>query len=323
MRRLLIPALALAVSALVIPAASAQSFPSKPLRIVVPFPPGGPLDPLARGISPLLSRSLGQPVVVENRPGATGTIGYNICANAPDAYTMCVATTDLAILPLLMHLPFDLEKDVAPVTQLLYFRQFLIANSKAPYNNFREMVDYARTHPGKLNFGSFGEGGGAHQLIVMINRRMGINVVHVPYKGSGPALQGLLGGEVDMAVAVAATAGPLLKAGKVKVLAVNGDAPMPVFPGIRTYRDQGFDLDVRSWFGIIGSAKAPPEDIHRLNRDIVAIVADPEYRRKFMEPLYYEPIGNTPEQFAQNLKAGRAVAESIAEALKASGYRAQ
>lgn len=241
--------------------APGQSFPSKPVRIIVPFPPGGPLDPLARGI--------------------------------------------------------------APITQLLYFRQFLIANSKTPYNNFREMVEHARANPGKINFGSFGEGGGAHQLLAVINQQMGINVVHVPYKGSGPALQGVLGGEVDMAVAVAPTAGPLLKAGKIKVLAVSGDSSMPEFPGIGTYRAQGFALDIRNWWGVIGGAKAPKDQITRLNRDIVKVIADADYRKKFMEAFYYEPIGNTPEQFAENLKAGRPVAEALANALKASGYRGE
>ena len=303
--------------------AAAQPFPSKPVRIIVPFPPGGPLDPLARGFAPALSQSLGQQVVVENRAGATGTIGYNACAMATDGYTLCMATTDLMILPHLMKLPFNLDQDIAPITQLLYFRQFLIANSLAPYNNFKEMVEHARANPGKINFGSFGEGGGAHQLIAVINQQMGINVVHVPYKGSGPALQGVLGGEVDMAVAVAPTAGPLLKAGKIKVLAVNGDAPMSDFPGIGTYRAQGFALDVKNWWGVVGSTKAPKDHITRLNRDIVKVIGEPEYRRKFMEAFYYEPIGNTPEQFAENLKAGKAVAEAIAAALKASGYRGQ
>ena len=302
---------------------SAQSFPSKPIRIIVPFPPGGPLDPLARSIAPSLAQGLGQQVVVENRPGATGTIGYNACASSPDGYTICMATTDLMILPHLMKLPFDLDRDIAPITQLLYFRQFLIANARAPYNNFREMVEYARANPGKLNFGSFGEGGGAHQLIAVINQQMGTDIVHVPYKGSGPALQGVLAGEVDMAVAVAPTASPLLKAGKIKVLAVNGDTPMSVFPGIGTYREQGFGLDIRNWWGVVGSTKAPKEHITRLNRDIVKVISDPVYRQKFMEAQYYEPIGNTPEEFAQNLKTGRVVAEAIAKALKASGYRRQ
>lgn len=300
-----------------------QAFPSKPIRLIVPFPPGGPLDPLARGIAPPLSQALGQQVVVENRPGATGTIGYSACASATDAHTICMATTDLMILPHLMKLPFDLDKDIAPITQLLYFRQFLIASAQAPFNSFREMVDHARLNPGKLNFGSFGEGGGAHQLIAAINEQMSIRVTHVPYKGSGPALQAVLAGEVDMAVAVAPTAFPLLKAGKIKVLAVNGNTRMPVFPGVGTYREQGFGLDIRNWWGVVGSRKAPKDQIARLHRDIAGVISDPEYRRKYMEPLYYEPIGNTPEEFAEYLRASRPIAETIANALKATGYRGQ
>ena len=197
----------------VAPACSSQAFPTRNVHFVVPFPPGGPLDPIARGLGPPLAQMIGQPVVVENRPGATGTIGYNACATSPDAHVICMATSDLFILPHLMKMPFNLDTDIAPVTQLLYFRQVLMASPKTPFATFREMVEHAKANPGKLNFGSFGEGGGAHQLIEAINRQMGIRVTHIPYKGSGPALQALLAGEVDMAVAVAPIALPHQRAG--------------------------------------------------------------------------------------------------------------
>jgi tripartite-type tricarboxylate transporter receptor subunit TctC len=300
----------------------AQGFPSKPIRLIVPFPAGGPLDPLARGIAPPLGAALGQPVVVENRPGATGTIGYNLCATAPDAHTLCTTTTDFSVLPFLMKLPYDWEKDLAPVTQLLYFRQVLIAGAQTPFASFREMVAFARANPGKLNFGSFGEGGGAHQLIEAINRQMGIRVTHIPYKGSGPALQAVIAGEVDMAVAVAPIALPQVKAGKIKVLAINGNARLPVFPDAGTYREQGFGLDLRNWFGIVGPGRAPREHIARLSRELARVIADPEYNEKYMVAQFYEPIGNTPEEFAAYLRESRKVAEYLAESLKAAGYKA-
>jgi tripartite-type tricarboxylate transporter receptor subunit TctC len=303
--------------------ACAQGFPARQIHFIVPFPPGGPLDPIARGLAPPLAQMLGQPVVVENRAGATGTIGYNACATAPDAHTICMNTNDLFILPHLMKMPFNLDTDIAPVTQLLYFRQVLMASPKTPFATFREMVEHAKANPGKLNFGSFGEGGGAHQLIEAINRQMGIRVTHIPYKGSGPALQALLAGEVDMAVAVAPIALPHQRAGKLKVLAITGETPLAVYPGVGTYREQGFGLDIRNWFGVVTSGKAPAEQVNRLYQEIARVLAMPDYQEKYMRAQFYEPIGNSPQEFAEFIRNNRKVAEYLASVLKDAGYKAQ
>jgi tripartite-type tricarboxylate transporter receptor subunit TctC len=324
MRLMNIPVLAvLALMLCAAGLATAQTFPSRPIRFIVPYPPGGPQDPLARGLAPPLSAVLGQPVVVENHPGATGTIGYALCAAAPDAHTICTTTTDFSVLPFLMKLPYDWEKDIAPVTQLLFFRQVLIAGAKTPFNSFREMVAYAKANPGKLNFGSYGEGGNAHQLIEAINRQMGIRVTHIPYKGSGPALQAVIAEEVDMAVSIPPIALTQVKAGKIKVLAINGNTRLSVFPDAGTYGEQGFGLDVRNYMGIVTTAKAPRDQVNRMSREIARIIASPDYNEKYMVSQFYEPVGSTPQEFTAYLKETRKVCEYLANSVKEAGYKAE
>ena len=304
--------------------AAAQGFPSKAVTIIVPFPAGGPQDPLARGIQPALAKALGQPVIVENRAGATGIVGMNACATAgTDAHVLCTVSNDLTVLPFLMDLPFNIERDLAPVTQLVAIRPVLMASSSSPFNNFREMVAYARANPGKLNFGSFGEGGGAHQLVEAINQELGTKIVHIPYKGSGPALQAVLANEVNMAVAVPNIALPHAKSGKIKVLAVNGTTRIAAFPDVGTYAEQGFGLNIRNWFGVVASGRAPRDAINRVNREIVAIIKSPEYMEKFIHAFYYDVIGNTPDEMAEFMKADRKVAEVLAKVVKDAGFKAQ
>ena len=303
---------------------SAQTFPGKPVTIIVPFPAGGPQDPLARGIQPALAKALGQPVIVENRAGATGIVGMNACATAGnDAHVLCTVSNDLTVLPYLMDLPFNIDRDLAPVTQLVAIRPVLMASSNSPFNNFREMIAYAKANPGKLNFGSFGEGGGAHQLVEAINRELGTKIVHIPYKGSGPALQAVLANEVNMAVAVPNIALPHAKAGKIKVLAVNGSTRIAAFPDVATYSEQGFGLNIRNWFGVVASGRAPREAINRVNHEIVAIIKSPEYLEKFVNAFYYDVIGNSPDEMAEFMKADRKVAEVLAKVVKDAGFKAQ
>lgn len=302
----------------------AQTFPGKPITIIVPFPAGGPQDPLARGIQPALSKAMGQPVIVENRPGATGTVGMNACATAGgDAHVLCTVSNDLTVLPYLMDLPFNIDRDLAPVTQLVAIRPVLMASSNSPFNNFREMIAYAKANPGKLNFGSFGEGGGAHQLVEAINQELGTKIVHIPYKGSGPALQAVLANEVNMAVAVPNIALPHAKAGKIKVLAVNGTSRISAFPEVGTYIEQGFGLNIRNWFGVVASGRAPREAINRINREIVSIIKSPEYLEKYIQAFNYDVIGNTPDEMAEFMKADRKVAEVLAKVVKDAGFKAQ
>ena len=324
----MVRSISISVAALVLglgtPPGFAQTFPNKTITIIVPFPAGGPQDPLARGIQPALSKAMGQPVIVENRAGATGTVGMNACATAGvDAHILCTVSNDLTVLPYLMDLPFNLERDLAPVTQLVAIRPVLMASGASPFGNFREMIAYARANPGKLNFGSFGEGGGAHQLVEAINQELGTKIVHIPYKGSGPALQAVLANEVNMAVAVPNIALPHAKAGKIKVLAVNGTSRIKAFPEVGTYIEQGFNLNIRNWFGVAASGRAPREAITRVNHEIVTIIKSPDYLEKYINAFYYDVIGNTPDEMAEFMKADRKVAEVLAKVVKDAGYKGQ
>ena len=214
-------------------------------------------------------------------------------------------------------------RDFVPVSMINVTPMVIVTHPSLPVNSVKDLVDFARKNPGKVSYSSAGSGSAQHLSAAAFQAATGAQFLHVPFKGSPELLQQVIAGTVNVSANTPAVVLPHVKAGKIKVLAVNGDVPMPEFPGIGTYRAQGFALDVKNWWGVVGSAKAPREHITRLNRDIVKVTGDADYRKKFMEAFFYEPIGNTPEQFAENLKAGKVVAEAIANALKASGYRGE
>lgn len=304
--------------------AGGQSFPSKPVRIVVPYPPGGPMDPLLRSIQPPLTEALGQQIVVENRPGATGMIGMAFCAQAaPDGYTLCTVTSDgMLIIPRLRNdLPYNVERDFTPVVQMVSTTTILVSPARAPFNDFREMVAYAKANPGKLNFGSFGMGGGGHQLIETINKRAGVKITHVPYKGSGPAVQAAVAAEVDLAASTPQVVGPMIQAGKLKGLAIITDTRNPKFPDIKTYKEQGYDVGNGGWFGLVAPGKTPKDVVERLNREIVRIIMSPAQRERIVSNFGIDPIGGSAEDFVRAMKADSARADELAELLRASGYK--
>ena len=291
---------ALAIAATLCSAASAQNFPSKPIRIVVPYPPGGPMDPLLRSIQPPLTEALGQQIIVENRPGATGMIGMAFCAQAaPDGYTLCTVTSDgMLIIPRLRHdLPYNVERDFTPVVQMVSTTTILVSPPGVPFNDFREMIAYAKANPGKLNFGSFGIGGGVHQLIETINKRAGVRITHVPYKGSGPAVQAAVAGEVELAASTPQVVGPMIQAGKLKGLAIITNTRNPKFPDIKTYKEQGYDMGDGGWFGRVAPGKTPKDVIDRLNREIVRIIGLPDIQEKLLAQGL-QPNPTTPAEFS-------------------------
>jgi hypothetical protein len=305
-------------------AAFAQNFPSKPVRIVVPYPPGGPMDPLLRSIQQPLTDALGQPIIVENRPGATGMIGMAFCAQStPDGYTLCTVTSDgMLIIPRLRRdLPYNVERDFTPVVQLVSTTTILVSPAGAPFNDFREMVAYAKANPGKLNFGSFGMGGGGHQLIETINKRAGVQITHVPYKGSGPAVQAAVAGEVELAASTPQVVGPMIQAGKLKGLAIITDTRNPQYPQIKTYKEQGYDVGNGGWFGLVAPGKTPKDVVDRLNRDIVRIITSPAQRERIVVNFGIDPIGGSADDFARAMKADAPRADELAELLRISGYK--
>jgi len=301
-----------------------SSFPSKPLRIIVPFPPGGAVDPLVRALASGLTERIGEPVVVENRPGATGTIGMNACAKSPaDGYTLCFVTSDgMTVIPALgVPLPFDAERDFQTVTLLGFAQPVLVANARSPFDSFASLVVYARANPGKVNFGTFGEGGSSHQLLEAIQHGTGTKITNVPYKGTGPALQGALAGEVDLALSILPVVLPHIKAGRLKPILVLARARLPALPDVPTYGEESIPLFRTTWFGIVVPAGVARDTVIRLHTEIAAVLGNAQWRDRFMPADSYEVSGIGPDDFARHLQESRADAKAIAELLRAGGYR--
>ena len=301
-----------------------EPWPVKPIRIIVPFPAGGAVDPLVRGLSSGLTARLGQPVLVENRPGATGTIGMAACAKSPpDGYTLCFVTSDgLTVVPnLRADLPFDPVRDFAPVTLLGYPQSVLVASARAPFDSFAGMIAYAKQHPGKIDFGTFGEGGISHQLYEAIQQGTGVRITNVPYKGTGPAVQAALASEVDLALSTLPVVAPHFPTGKLKPLCVIGRERLPALPNVPTYREQGLPIDIATWFAIMAPMSVPKPILRRTHEAIAATMDEPEWREKLMPRNAYDALGSGPEEFERFLVSSRAAGKKIAEMLKAAGYR--
>jgi tripartite-type tricarboxylate transporter receptor subunit TctC len=324
MHKVLVVAFAV-LAAVVAPAtAHAQAWPAKPIRVIVPYPPGGPMDPLMRLLQEPLGASLGQSVVVENRPGATGSLGMNVVAqSAPDGYNFTVATSDgILIIPRIKKdLPYDVERDFTPVTQMVYTTTILVTNPKSPFNDFRELLAYAKANPGKLNLGSFGMGGGTHQLLELINKRGNVRIVHVPYKGSGPAVQAAVAGEVDLAASTPQVVGPFIRGGKLKGLAITTEKRNADFPDIASYKEQGYDISNAGWFGLFGPGKLPRDITDRMAREVGRIINQPAQRKFLTAAFGTDPVGSMPDEFARFLKAEGPRADELAELLRAAGYK--
>jgi tripartite-type tricarboxylate transporter receptor subunit TctC len=285
--------------------AAAQSFPSKPLRVICAFPPGGPVDVIARALSRELQQQLGQPVVVENRPGASGNIGAEMAAkSAPDGYTLLVNWNSLhAISPVLYRkLNYDPNKDLIPVTQLVSFRQVLVANPGLAANSVKELVAEAKAHPGKLTYASTGNGTVSHMAGTMFAQMTGIEIVHVPYKGSAPAMTDLLAGQVTMMFDHIPSVLPQITAGKLHALATSGpvrDAKLPNVPTMQEAGVTGFDTS--AWFGVAVAAGTPKELVQRINAEVIKGSKAPEFVEA-MAKLGYDVTVTSPERTAAILK---------------------
>jgi tripartite-type tricarboxylate transporter receptor subunit TctC len=260
-------------------AASADTFPSRPLKLVVPFSPGGAADVLGRGVAERMSRTLQQPVVVENRPGAGATIAADYVARAPaDGYTMLLAgTTNLVLHPLLNpKLNYDVQKDFAGVGMVAYSPLVLVVDAKAPYTNAAEFVAAAKAKPGTLNYGSSGNGSAMHVAGELFKSIGKVNLLHVPYKGSPPALNGLMGGEVQAVFDLVATAKPLIEGGKLKALGVTSASRSSVLPTIPSLQEQGYKgLDFAVRYAVVAPKGTPAEVIRRLNTELNAALREP------------------------------------------------
>ena len=285
--------------------AGAQAYPSKPVQLIAPFPPGGAVDVLARTIGQKFQQRTGQSVVVENRPGAAGNIGIEMVAkSAPDGYTwLFVPQGNITINATLMpNMPFNWDRDFVPVTLLAYAANVLAVHPSVPARTMQELIAFARTNPGKLTYGTPGIGSSLHLIGELINREAGINMVHVPYKGTVPAMQDLLGGQISMMFGAEPTLLPQVKAGKLRALAVTSARRSPTAPDIPSMVEGGLkNIDVPSWYGALVSARTPRDIVARIHAEIAAILALADVRATlFAQGL--QPVANTPDDFAAQIK---------------------
>ena len=300
--------------------AFAQSWPSKQLTIVVPYPPGGGYDRLARLLGPRLAERLKHPVVVDNKPGAGGTLGMTAVARAPqDGHTLVVAGAgDIAISPFLYaNLPYDVQREFSPVTMLASFPLLLVVHPKTPANNVQELIAYAGTRPGGMSYASSSIGSTGHISSELFRTTTGLNLVHVPYKGTGPAVGDMVGGHVDMMITDAGALIPHVKAGKLRALAVTTERRVRALPDVPTMAESGLNYEVTGWWGLFTPAGAPPAVVPALYRETVAILQAQEVRDQ-VETLGAEVSGMPTAQFAAKIRTDVA---KFGRAVKASGAK--
>lgn len=289
-------------------AQTGDAFPTKPVRILVGFSPGGSNDIVARLIAPKLSEGLGQQVLVDNRPGAGGNIAAQALLTAPaDGHTLMMCTTGtLSIQPhLVKNMPFNPETELLPVTQIANAPYLLLVNSELPVKNVKELVAYAKSKPGTINFASSGNGTGGHLAGEMFKSRAGVDIVHVAYKGTGQAMTDLLGGQVTMIFDQPVSSMSYAKSGKLRVLAVASPRRLPGLPDVPTVAESGIpNFDPVTWTGICASKGTPPAAIERVQREIAKVLALPEISQRLVADGL-EPVGSTPEKFREFLAADK------------------
>mgnify|MGYP001160520124 CR=1 FL=1 len=299
----------LAVAAALLPlAATAQTYPSKPVRLIVPFAPGGATDVIARLTGQKLSDALGQQFVIDNRPGANGNIGTEMAAKAQsDGYTLVMSYDGtLAINPsVYRNMPFDPQKDLVPIANVAQLPLLMVVHPGIAAKTVAEFVALAKASPGKINFSGAGYGSAGHLAAELFRARAGIDIVHVNYKGGGQAVQDLLGGQIQMLMTGLTTVEGHLKAGKLRALAFTSARRMPGAPDVPTFSESGYPVVAYSWYGILAPAGTPQDIVRKLNADINRILQAPEVRER-LTALGTEPTGGTPEQFAETIKADTA-----------------
>lgn len=288
---------------LVCAGAAAQSFPTKPIRVVVPFPPGGGTDIVARAVSPKMSEVLGQPVIIENRAGAGGNIGTDVVAkSAPDGYTLLVASASTAINTTLMkNITWDFKRDFAPVALLVLNQHLLAAHPSVPANSVQELIALAKAKPGQVTFASYGNGSSAHLTGELFKMMAGIDLLHVPYKGAAPAVNDLVGGQVNVMFADVAALLPHVNSGKLKALAIASAKRFEGLPDVPTVAESGVPgFEAGGFLGLVAPAGTPRDVVARLNEAANQALAVPEVHARLIA-LASIPMAGTPEQFGQRI----------------------
>lgn len=283
----------------------AQAYPTKPIRMILPFPPGGPTDITGRAIAQKLSDQLGQPVVPENRPGAAGNLGLELGAKAPpDGYAITLTAPPIAVSPSLYRkLNYDALRDFAPVSLVAAIQNIMVVHNSVPAKNVKEFIALARRNPGKLNFSSSGAGSTNHLASELLKGRFKLDMVHVPFKGSAPALVALMSGEVDFGTMAVPGAIPIVRAKRVRALAVLSEKRVPALPDVPNMKESGVDdFVVPIWYGILAPAGTPREIVNRLNSEIHKALASPDMKERLANSGV-DPLVSTPEHFASFIKS--------------------
>ncbi len=285
-------------------ALTAQSFPSQPVRLILPFPPGGAVDPIARLLSQKLGEAWGKPVLVENRPGAGGIVATEFVArSAPDGHIVTIAVLNHAVNPWMYKLPYDSVKDFSPISLIGITNLLLVVNAQVPVNSVAELIQLAKKQPGKLNAATAGVGTSTHLAAALFNSVAGTEIMNVAYKGSGPAMTSILAGETTLGFDSLLNALPQIKGGRVKGLAVAGAKRSPLAPDLPTVAESGLPgFEAYSWTGVLAPAKTPRDIVQKWSQEIARVVQSPDVRDRLINQGV-DPVGNTPEQFTQFIEA--------------------
>lgn len=281
-----------------------DAYPTRPIKIVVPFPPGGSVDVVARLLVVPLQERLGQPVVVENRPGAVGTIGSNAVArSAPDGHTFLMTIGAHTIVPALMQpMPYDAAADFAPVSLLASARNVLVARPDFAAPDLRALVRMAKNDPAKISYSTAGNGSTTHMMVKMFESAAGVNLFHVPYQGGAASLQAVLGSQTDLNAGVSTTVQPMLKAGKLRALAIVGDQRSSLFPDVPTFGELGYPgIRGDSWIGMFAPARTPAPILVRVQSEIKRLLSSPDMRAK-LEAQGLEVVASSPAEFAKQIR---------------------
>jgi len=283
---------------------SAQTWPTKTLTIVVPFPAGGTTDVLARAVANKLSPALGQPVIVDNKPGAGATLGADLVAKAQaDGHTLLMGAVHHTVATsVYKNLKYGFEKDFAPITTVALVPNVMTVSAKSSYNSVKDVVAAGKAAPEKLAYGSNGNGTAQHMIGTQFQMESGAKILHVPYKGSAPLTTDLLGGQVDMSFDTITPVLPFIKEGKLKALAVTTAKRSSALPHVPTLQEAGIpNIAIGTWFGLLAPAATPKPVVARLNAEVVKIIQSPEFKKQMMD-IGAEPVGNKPEEMAKQIK---------------------
>ena len=303
-------------------APAARDWPTRSIRLVVPFPPGSGVDIVSRHVAPRLSEALGQPVVVDNRGGAGGVVGAEVAAKSPaDGYTLLMGTAGiLTVVPALAKVNYNVQRDFAPVSVVASVPSVLVVHPSLPVKTVRDLVALARSRPGTINYATTGNGTLPHLAAEFLRLRASIDIVHVPYKGSAPAITDLLGGQVEMFFANMLSAMPHVTSGRLRAVAVSSVKRSPVLPAVPTMIEAGYpDFEASTWFGLLAPSGVPPEIVQRLHAEVVKLLAGKELQQRLGSEGAVA-VGNTPSEFAAYI---RSETEKWTRVVKAAQIRAE